>query len=429
MLEKESDKYVAKFNQGKMLYSAFKQYCKDAPREQLLEHTGGFIVDGIVLYLGGSAAAGSKVLQMAGLAGYQATALSKLGDVGRQIQRVVGLAAKAGVGKVEQGLQIIKDHPQIVKAGQAVAQAIQIGREALRQTNRYLKETSRAVAGKVQKIQVGEQIKKIPRACVAKIKQVVDDEAIVVDTWGNTWRSPVNSNHWEVQLSEMGKKNLVLLNEAAATRGATTAKEIGKKVKRQHVKIPMCPKTKAVLKQIKTELRAKTAKMQHEGVTYGKFYSDNIHKGLNKSLVRFKNFRHEYVPEMPINWKGAPDVTGFHWDQYRRLEELGFIKLENVEYLTGGMYKAKLIVNGVTKKVNTFFPSEWGLDKLLSKISESCHNLVDSYVTHDGITVLTGKVSEGFYIITKVDKRGRLVTAYPVLEFKPRIGLKCKLPS
>ena len=362
-------------------------------------------------------------MQAAGLASlgyYQATVLSKLGEAGRQIQQVVGLAAKIGVGKVERGLQVIKDHPQIVKVGQTAAKAIQTGRKALRQTNRYLKETSRAVAGKVQKIQVGEQIKKIPRACVAKIKQVVDDEAIVVDTWGNTWRSPVNSNHWDVQLSEMGKKNLVLLNEAAAKGGTITVAEIEHLAEgaRRFIEIPMCPKTKAIEQKILSQIAARGAQMEAEGVTIGQCLGDKLSKELQHLPFNLDNFEHACLPriEVIVQKKGSIKyrLTGLHLDEGRQFEKLGFLKMENLEELVGGMYKADIWVYKGYKEAKTFFPSHWNLDTLLSKIKEACHNLesIESSLS-DGTIHLVGQVKEGFYINVKLSPNGKILTIYP----------------
>jgi hypothetical protein len=81
----------------------------------------------------------------------------------------------------------------------------------------------------------------------------------------------------------------------------------------------------------------------------------------------------------------------------------------------GGAYKADVIVNGVIKENNSFFPSHWDLDTLISKISEACHNSVKLEPIKNGELMIIGKVSEGFNIKIKIDKYGKILTAYPML--------------
>ena len=101
-----------------------------------------------------------------------------------------------------------------------------------------------------------------------------------------------------------------------------------------------------------------------------------------------------------------------HWDYGRQLEAAGVYQLTNVVELPGGMYQADICCGGVVKEDKIFFPSHWDADTLLSKINEACHNIVDIEFKGDGILIITGKVQEGFKILVKLNKRGKILTAY-----------------
>ena len=422
-LNQEEQRWRRKKSQAYLVYQAVEQAYQDASQEEVCEKAGELLTDAVLAFYGNKACfnAIGTGLKVSGVARYQPAALEALGQVRKEVYQVVGLAAKIGAGKVNQGLQIIKDHPQVLKAGQTITQGIQAGRKAIRQTNRYLKSTSKSLVDTVQQIPVGESFKKIPRACVAKTKQLIGDEAVVVDTWGNTWRSKIESNHWDIQLSEMGKKNLILLNEAAAARGTITVAEIERLAEgsRRFIEIPMCSKTKAIEQEVLALIKSKSAKMEAEGVTIGQCLGAKNDLGKISHLpFSLDNFEHACLPRIEAvvgrNKVVKYKLTGLHWDEGRRFEKLGFLKMENVQELVGGMYSADIWVYKGYKESKTFFPSHWDFDMLLSKIKEACFN-AESFATSKwgGSIHIVGKIEEGFYINVKLSSTGKILTVYP----------------
>ena len=67
------------------------------------------------------------------------------------------------------------------------------------------------------------------------------------------------------------------------------------------------------------------------------------------------------------------------------------------------------------KRGKTFFPSHWDAKMLASKISEACHNMVSMENSWKGTLEIIGEVSEGFRISIKLDKKGKILTAYPFI--------------
>ena len=393
------------------------------PREEILEKIGGWATDALFVIYGGKLTPGfSKPLAMLEIARYEPLLFAKLGTLGREIQRVVGLSCSQGVRKLKKGLDALTNHPQLLPTTpQPTAQTIAHSYSTLKASNRYLQKVARQRVKawwqpELRYLQVGQQLKKLPAACVAKTKQVLGDEAVVVDTYGNQWRSKLDSKDWQVQLSDQGKQNLVLLNEAVAS--GSNVIPATKKLGCRFIKFD--DEVKKLLKETKQNLKA-FERSKQATMCFKDFYSSNISNHLQDKKVHFNGIGHLVLPTIVQNFKKGKlveKITGFHWDMERRLEKAGVYTLKNCQELIGGMYQGDLIFGGLKKDGKTFFPSHWNHEMLLNKISEACHNAYKIILRPKGIIEIRGIVEEGFEIVVKLNKRGKILTVYPALSRK-----------
>lgn len=108
------------------------------------------------------------------------------------------------------------------------------------------------------------------------------------------------------------------------------------------------------------------------------------------------------------------NIIGLHLDIGRKLEQAGMYTLKNCKELVSGTYEAGLHFGGLFKNGKTFFPSHWDCETLLNKISEACHNADQIIERGRGILEIKGSVEEGFDILIRLNKRGKILTAYPI---------------
>ena len=188
----------------------------------------------------------------------------------------------------------------------------------------------------------------------------------------------------------------------------------------QYVKVPFSNEVKAVLKQTKNEILAYEKLLQSQGKKYKDIFGSHLPEKLKNQPISFKGISHIRIPEIKEIMKKDGNIkkrlSGMHWDQGRQLEKAGLYALENCEELVDGMYKANITCNGVTKAGKTFFPSSWDFKTLASKITEACSNVTEIKNLRGGIIEITGEISEQFKIRIRFNKRGKILTTYPLIE-------------
>jgi hypothetical protein len=86
-----------------------------------------------------------------------------------------------------------------------------------------------------------------------------------------------------------------------------------------------------------------------------------------------------------------------------------------------GFYRATVLYEGeIVKSAGTFFPAEWPREKVIDKIYEAYGNFVkggaNDFVKQGGKYRIRGVIEEGFTIEMWITQKGRVATAYPILQ-------------
>lgn len=369
--------------------------------------------------------ASAKLIPIQNLAQYQPQAFVKLGNIGREIHQIAGLTCAKGIKAVERGFEVIKNYPQIVHDQQLLGEMVWYGNKCLNASNNYLRKISSQYLKSILDpehfvMRVGNQIKKIPKNCLIKTKQWLDEDALVVDTLGNRWASKIGSDEWHVNLSTHGKQSLTLLNEAVASGAETIS--VSRKVK--HRIINYETKVKQVIKDNHYE-RKSLLRNKYANTTFGEFYGPKVteflqrrSRSLHQKILHLDGIDHLLLPSITQKLKKSgsikESIVGFHLDIERKLEQAGMYTLKNCKKLVGDFYEAELHFEDIFKKGKTFLPSHWDCEKLIIKISEACHNAREIINKGDGILDIKGIVEEGFEILVRINKRGKILTVYPL---------------
>ena len=224
----------------------------------------------------------------------------------------------------------------------------------------------------------------------------------------------------ELELSIAGSNlKLATALEQDAQRVISAGKAL-KSAQSEYVKIPFSTKVKSILKTTKQEMLACEKQLQAKGMKFKDIYGDRLPAKLKDKTISFDGISHIRVPNVKEKrlkaGKARRRIVGLHYDPGKKLEAAGLYKLENCKNLTGGMYIADLHYGGIVKKKKTFFPADWDFRKLTEKITEACNNVTEIKNKSGGIVEITGKVSDGFKIRTRLSKRGKILTTYPFLE-------------
>ena len=194
------------------------------------------------------------------------------------------------------------------------------------------------------------------------------------------------------------------------------AKKLKSKKIKRHVPIEYSNEVRQITAQNRQELRRIKHKYKSEGKTYGQMYGSGIKGSLKDKTVELKGISHIMMPELveTISSNGTTklDVTGMHWDFNRQLEKSGLYRLENIRELSDGSYIADMWYRGFLKPDNTFFPSNWPLEKVLLKIEEASNMVEEFVVKWNGSYSITGKTCEGVKIMSNISKRGSSFTHY-----------------
>ena len=419
MLDQVQAQVDGYLNTGGQIYYELKNIYQDSSRIERYELVGNVMTDLLFAKYGGHFLNTLKQLKsVQALSHYKSVRLAKLGSTGREISQLVGMTCVKGVKAVKHGFEIVTNHPQVIQSQLLLGEAIATGHKCLVASNKYLKKLSNhalkcALDSERRLIRIGNKIKKIPKTCITKNKQILGDEVIVTDTFGNIWRAKINEAEWATELSAKGKRTLALLNEAGGGL-QNTAREAFKAYRT----VPLGVEERAALNLMKWQLRAVEKELQAACTTFKDFYGAKISGKLGDKLIHFKGKAHllSATIKRTIKSSGVSErLTGMHWDFGRKLERLGVYSLSEVEELVGGMYRATLKYCGVVKDKKSFFPSHWDARMLTAKISEACCNATKIVTKRDGILEITGIVEEGFQIIVKIGKRGNIITAYPEL--------------
>lgn len=218
--QQDTNRYV---DSARQIYEYAKKTWQDKSTIERYELVGNIAAN--LLLAKGLPVAG-KLVPIKNLAQYKPQAFAKLGNVGREINQIAGLTCVKGAKAVKRGFEVAKNYPHIIQGQQLLGEAVWYGNKCLNASNKYLRKVSNQYLKSLLDperlvMRLGNKIKKLPKNCLSKTKEWLNDEAIVVDTLGNRWSSKMGSDEWLVNLSDKGKQSLTLLNEAVES-GAET---------------------------------------------------------------------------------------------------------------------------------------------------------------------------------------------------------------
>ncbi len=126
------------------------------------------------------------------------------------------------------------------------------------------------------------------------------------------------------------------------------------------------------------------------------------------------NFEHIFGPEITCIKKGL-ELSGFHHDFMGLIEKTGLITFRYVKKGIHGVYGANWYYNG-KEKYSTFFPKSWDRVKVMEKIMEAYKNSKLPELTSQGNWQIKGITSEGIKIDIIIDKLGKVISAYPIID-------------
>jgi hypothetical protein len=132
------------------------------------------------------------------------------------------------------------------------------------------------------------------------------------------------------------------------------------------------------------------------------------------------DYKHILGIDLWFDRKGITKLEGFHHDFMEIIEKSGVIKFVNKTVYTAGFYKATLVGDGLRALKKSFFPAEWTREKVISKIYEAYENFVKNggipKLEHNGTYKIQSCIQEGVEIEMYITKKGKILTAYPILE-------------
>jgi hypothetical protein len=148
---------------------------------------------------------------------------------------------------------------------------------------------------------------------------------------------------------------------------------------------------------------------------------DNKVKGFAEFANKYIKIDYKHILGMDFVFdsQGSANLSGFHHDLMSAIERTGVIEFANKVIYKNGFYSANLVVDGA-KVPKSFFPSEWSREKVIQKICEAYNDFIKSNVIPkprpNGKYLISGYIEEGIKIEIWITKKGKVVTAYPILK-------------
>jgi hypothetical protein len=175
--------------------------------------------------------------------------------------------------------------------------------------------------------------------------------------------------------------------------------------------------TQILLQSLRAEYMAK---LEPEIVQLRKIFDCTI-KGFAECKDKWIKiaYKHIFGFDLSFSKKWKPDFGGFHHDFMSLFENSGVFEFANKVKHQFGFYCVDIIIEG---KVFTksFFPAEWTREKVISKIYEAYENFIKNNdipkSQPNGTYKIQSCIQEGIEIEMYITKKGKILTAYPILE-------------
>jgi hypothetical protein len=167
--------------------------------------------------------------------------------------------------------------------------------------------------------------------------------------------------------------------------------------------------------------------MAHLEVELGPLRSlfDNKVKGFAEFANKYIKIEYKHILGIEeLIWQYEEllkNIKGFHHDFMNTFKNSGILEFTDQVMYEHGFYRATVLYEGKKiKDAGTFFPAEWSREKVVKKIYEAYNDFTKSGIKinpeRDGKYIVNGFIEEGIEIEMHITQKGRVVTAYPILE-------------
>jgi len=388
---------------GRQLYEVGKQTWQSKSKLERYELVGNYATD--LLLLKGLPAAG-KLTAVQKLAEYKPQAFAKLGEVGREINQIVGLTCAKGIEAVEEGLNVLEACPQILKLKDSIVTAIKHCNKKVKIVNQYLEN-------KINKL-VSRELE-TTLAGLPEGKNILLNENQLAKALPNVPKA--SRKALPEPLSGISKEFAIFFDEG---QNMITQKEHCKQICQSFLqdssqfKLP----SKCLEHMVEQIIEAESylGGMSVNEFSYGKF---GLAPEAGNQRFRFDYTHHLHpIPELKCRngrWC-AERFKGFHLDYMGTLEGAGEISCEILKEGPLGTYVANIRPAGfyIGEFKKTMYPKDWKVVDVLKANREAILSAeLDFRIDSIGTIGYNGVFENQLKIQSYIDKNGILTTTFP----------------
>lgn len=408
-LIRSAQQYVDKWiDGGRQLYELGKQTWQSKSKLERYELVGNYATD--LLLLKGLPAAG-KLTAVQKLAEYKPQAFAKIGEVGREINQIVGLTCAKGIEAVEEGLNVLEACPQILKLKDSTVTAIKHCNKKVKIVNQYLenkmnklisRELETALAGLpegknilLNENQLAKALPNIPKALRKALPE---------------------------PLSGISKEFAIFFDEGQnMITQQDHCKQICQSFLQDSSQFKLPSKCLDHMVEQIIEAESYLGGMSVNEFSYGRF---GLAPEVGNQPFRFDYTHHVHpIPELKCRngrWC-AERFKGFHLDYMGTLEEAGEISSEIVEVGPFGAYRANIIPTGFYRAEfnKTMYSKDWRIIDVLKANREAILSPKMKFtIETNGVIDYRGFFRNELEIQSYINKNGTLTTTFPDLSLK-----------
>jgi len=246
------------------------------------------------------------------------------------------------------------------------------------------------------------------RICATSLKLCSKAQPLLIEAISELRHNP------KAQLAILGAEQITCHASEAIKSGASKAAKVIKSI----------PATAKTIPAIVHELlpAGYLATFETEIAALKRMF-DGSRKGFGMFAKKYIKPDYEHI--FGITFKAKNNIIqkayGFHHDLISTIENNTALKLVGKKMYPHGFYKVSAIkYNGSKiKDIATFFPTNWSREKVMHKIYAAYDHFIESgtitKLTKEGKMRIRGLISEGIEIEMILTQKGKLITAYPIL--------------
>ena len=432
--ERRDQKVIKLQNEAGHLCQHLKQTWQKSDLEERSEIIGGVLADGLFVIYGGKANAsllrtGGKIL--APLSKYKPMALAKLGELGREVKQVTGLAYTKGREYVQTGLDVIESCPELAKIQQPLSATIRHCTKKIQTVNNYFQnKLQKRFYRQLQAAATGVESEMVLHLSPEKQLFLLNDGQVVKPKTGLVKPNGNLLNSAGSNLVHQAKIGGQILTDeeifATAISGITRENRIffdhfGNKFVDKAACKEICS---SILDNSIFDKTKYPACLQHyasqiaevekylAGMTLWEFfnYARQVPEHMRHLPVRvdYLHLIHP-MPEIKLlNGKYvAKKFKGFHLDHGGVLEKAGEIRHEILRYGLEGSYESNVFVKGFHEpETKTMFSPDCTLLDVVKTSREASCNSSYFMVNPNSSLAIKGKTCNNLPIFTSFNEQG-----------------------